>query len=270
MRKSRKTMLWAVVATILASGAASSASVVAVSDVNADRLLKPGDVMFKLLNDSSGVATWGTAIDEHLTKQLEGKWDVVARKGDANSVHVVFYVGHGKTAEAHRKDAGDAAAQVGSRDLEQHAGYLFYVYRPKNQGLATAAAQIAENWATGRMGYLLPLRVPFENSDFGPKGHEEALYLGQQAEERGGPRSYKDMFCSQFVISVYQAAIVRAQLERNPRLSAHKVEMPYSLAVQASHTSPFIFNGHLADATQAKHGGDWEYVGEFLVQASKK
>ncbi len=257
-------------ALALTAPSAWGANVTLVSDVNADKVLKPGDIMFKLLKEKSSVTEYGIAVDQNVFKDLESKWDAAAKKGDANAVHVAVYVGpNGRTAEAYIKESGDIGNGVDRRDLEIHAGYLFYVFRPKDAALAAAAAKVASIWANGRMSYLLPLAVPLENSDFGTEGHDDALDYGKEAGQTGGPKNVSKMFCSYFGGSVYQAAIVQSLLAKDAKLEAKKIDMPYALQLQVSHASPYKLNEHLTAATQAKYGGDWEFVGEIYVQKSK-
>ena len=224
--------------------AAPQIKVVAVSDKNADQVLRPGDVLIKMLNTKSEATTWGTAVTQGAIQQFLGAFSSAARSGNPADVHAAIYLGNHQTAEAHRSSDEDKEG-TSLRDIEHHAGYLFYVFRPKNAALGAEAAAVAKRWANWRMGYRVPWETPFHNSDFGPKAQGEALAYGQASNTAGGPPGEKDMFCSQFVLAVYQAAVVRSELTRNPNLKATQVGMYPGVDRQASYTSPLVMHGHL-------------------------
>ena len=226
---------------------------------NADEALRPGDVLIKFAGTSS---TWTEKVieaGEKAVKKLSGLFHEGIKKGDPTCFHVAIYLGKGRTAEAHGGDL--STARVATREIDAHAGFLFRIYRCQDQALAKSAVKVAETWANGRMKYLVPALVPFRLASFGPKGHAEALVFGQESGREGGPQSAEAMFCSQFVIAVYQAAAVAKQIEQKPKMSSTDVEMPAGLDLHASNASPLAFHARLEGATAA-----WKYVNEVLVR----
>jgi len=177
-----------------------------------------------------------------------GAFSAAAKSGNPATVHAAIYVGNHQTAEAHRSSDEDKEG-TSPRDIEHHAGFLFYVFRPKNAALGADAAAVARRWANWRMGYRVPWETPFHDSDFGPKAQAEALAYGQASNTAGGPPGDKDMFCSQFVLAVYQAAVVRSALSRNPNLRSSQVSMYPGVDRQAAYTSPLVMHGHLQSST---------------------
>lgn len=222
----------------------AAARVVAVSDRNADQVLKPGDILIKMLNTKSEATTWGTAVTQGAIQEFMGAFSAAARSGNPATVHAAIYVGNHQTAEAHRSSDEDKEG-TSLRDIEHHAGYLFYVFRPRNAQLGVDAAAVARRWANWRMGYRIPWETPFHNSDYGPKAVAEAISYGAAANTAGGPPGEKQMFCSQFVLAVYQAAVVHSAVTHNPNLKANQIGMYPGVDRQASYTSPLVMHGHL-------------------------
>jgi ricin-type beta-trefoil lectin protein len=238
-----------------------------ITEQNADTFLKPGDIMMKRLNDSSPATTVGIAISQTMISNLYGTLGSgEADAGDPSVVHAAIYLGGGLTAEAHGHTDVDNEG-VSLRHLSQHAGFVWYVYRPLDASLGVEAAAIARTWATGRMGYLAPFSVPFHDSDFGAKGRSEALEYGRAAYVAGGPPGISKMFCSQFVLAVYQAADVQRQLKKNPKLNADQVTMYIGMDRQASNTSPLVMHGHLS---MLKIGVGWDRMGFVVAQLPPK
>jgi len=257
---------FAAVALAVAVGATDArAQVRVVTNASADQVLKPGDMMFKLLNEKSQASSVGISLAESAVKALDSKFNSAVARGDAQAVHVAVYLGGGMTAEAHGKTDGEQAG-VSPRHIEHHAGYVFYIFRPKDQRLAAEAAAVARRWATGRMTYKLPFTA-IRSSSFGPFARREAMKYGKEAGRAGGPVEDSSMFCSQFGIAVYQAAVVADELRANRNLGSGGIRMPYGIDLHASNTSPVNFHGHLIEATQANHGATWAYVGRVLVQS---
>jgi hypothetical protein len=236
--------------------------VVAVSDKNADAVLKPGDVLIKMLNTQSEATTWGTAVTQGAIQEFLGAFSAAAKSGNPATVHAAVYLGNHQTAEAHRSSNEDKEG-TSVRDIEHHAGFLFYVFRPKSALLGVDAAAVARRWANWRMGYRIPWETPFHNSSFGPQAQAEALAYGKASNTAGGPPGDKQMFCSQFVIAVYQAAVVRSELNRNPNLKTNQVGMYPGVDRQASYTSPLVMHGHL----QSSQG--FTQMPMIVVQKSK-
>jgi hypothetical protein len=69
------------------------------------------------------------------------------------------------------------------------------------------------------------------------------------------------MFCSQFVIAVYQAASVARQLQKTPRMISSDVQMPGGLDLHATNSSPLALHARLEGAPT-----DWKYIDEVLVR----
>ena len=249
---------------VVAIFASARAQVRVVTNASADQVLRPGDVLFKLLNEKSQASSVGISLAESAIKALDSKFNSAVARGDAQAVHVAVYIGAGMTAEAHGSTNGERAG-VSLRHIEHHAGYVFYVFRPKDQNMAAAAAAVARVWSTGRMTYRLPFTA-IRSSSFGPFARREALKYGKEAGRAGGPKEDSSMFCSQFALAVYQAAVVAGELRRNHRLGSGDIRVPYGIDMHASNTSPLNFHGHLIEATQAKHGATWAYMGRILVQ----
>src|SRR6266478_3789821 len=150
---------------------------------------------------------------------------------------------------------------AGEKAVKKLSGLFFRVYRSQDRALAEAAAKVAETWATGRMKYLVPALVPFHLASFGPQAHGEALVFGQESGRKGGPLRFEAMFCSQFVIAVYQAAAVAKQLRQEPGMISTDVQMPAGLDLHASNSSPLAFHARLEGASAT-----WRYVDEVLVR----
>jgi len=232
-----------------------------VTASQADQFLKPGDIMLKRLNDQSPVTSIGISVSQEAIQNLNSIIGTDETKaGDPQVVHAAIYLGNNQTAEAHGATPGESAG-VSPRNISHHVGYLFAVYRPTDAALGAEAAAIARTWATGRMGYLLPLSVPAHSSSFGPAGRAEALEYGSQANVPGGPRGRSQMFCSQFVLAAYQAAYVQRLMKANPKLTADGVTMYPGVDRQASYTSPLVMSGHLNITRQG-----WTMVGFAAIQ----
>src|SRR5262249_12396106 len=148
-------------------------------------------------------------------------------------------------------------AKVGTRSLDAHDGYAFRVYRSRDLALRARAVNVARTWATGAMKYQVPIRTLFHTSDFGPKAHAEALRFVQGATRAGGPEGQSKMFCSEFVIAVYQAAALLPAFTANRKLTASALSMPAALQIHASNASPLTLQGHLQRDVDQKAGG-WE------------
>jgi hypothetical protein len=232
-----------------------------VTDNQADKFLKPGDIMLKRLNDKSPITSDGIMVGQEIVQNLNSIIGTdETRAGDPQVVHAAIYLGNNKTAEAHGSTPGENAG-VSLRDLSHHDGYLFVVYRPADAALGAEAAAIARTWATGRMGYLLPVAVEAHSSSFGPDARAEAFEYGSQWNVAGGPRGRSQMFCSQFVLAAYQAAYVQRLMKANPKLTASGVTMYPGVDRQASYTSPLVMSGHLNITRQG-----WTLIGFAAIQ----
>lgn len=253
-----------VIASALALPALADEQPQLVDGQNADNLLKPGDVLIKFLGPTTKISRAEILIEQgqKAIQRARSRFHKELKQGDPRAFHVAIYLGAGKTAEAHGGDL--KTAHVGLRKLDDHAGYVFQVYRPKDAALGTSAAKVAEVWAApNRMKYLIPSTAPFHLSSFGTKAKKEALDYGRSADRAGGPADVKKMFCSEFVIASYQAAIIKGELAKDAKLDARHLTMPVGLDIQASHASPLAFHAHLNDAVKK---GAWTHVGEVLVK----
>jgi hypothetical protein len=234
-----------------------------VTATQADQFLKPGDIMLKRLNDQSPATSIGISISQEMVQNLNSIVGTdETRAGDPQVVHAAIYVGNNQTAEAHGETPGEKAG-VSLRQVSHHVGYLFAVYRPADAALGAEAAAIARTWATGRMGYLLPVAVEAHSSSFGPDARAEAFEYGSQWNVPGGPRGRSKMFCSQFVLAAYQAAYVQRLVKANPKLTSNGVTMYPGVDRQASYTSPLVMSGHLNITRQG-----WTMVGFAAIQAA--
>ena len=240
-------------------GASQGAAHGIIDSLNADEVLQAGDVLIKFAGESSTFTEKVIQAGEKAVKKLSGLFHEGIKKGDPTCFHVALYLGQGRTAEAHGGDL--STARVGTRAVDDHAGFLFRIYRCQDRALADAAVKVAKTWANGRMKYLVPALVPFHMASFGPKARGEALVFGQESGREGGPLRTEKMFCSQFVIAVYQAAAVAKQLQKAPRLLSTDVQMPEGLDLHASNASPLAFHARLEGASAT-----WRYVDEVLVR----
>ncbi|HUJ27211.1 MAG TPA: hypothetical protein VLW85_14400, partial [Myxococcales bacterium] len=232
-----------------------------IDSTNCDQVLKRGDVLIKFAGVESSVTEKIIMAGEAVTKKLSGLFHHNIAQGNAGAFHAALYLGGGRTAEAHGGDL--ATARVGQRSIDDHGGFLFQVYRPKDQVLADAAAKVGETWANRRMKYKVPALVPFERASYGPLGHREALDYATHADTAGGPPDVDKMFCSQFVVACYQAAAGAALIEKKGHLKASELDMPCGIDLQASNTSPLALDAQMVVGVQH---GVWEHVAEVLVR----
>src|SRR5882672_7470155 len=96
---------------------------------DADTVLQPGDVMMKTLGPKTKITTAERAIEggQKLVKKLSDDWFRALKVADVRLFHVAVYIGKGRTAEAHGGNL--KTARVATRSIDDHAGYLFRVYR---------------------------------------------------------------------------------------------------------------------------------------------
>jgi hypothetical protein len=249
-------------AVALLAAPAARAKDAVVNAADADQHLKRGDILFKYLGAKTKITKSEVLIQtgQKAIRTLSGAFHKELKKGDPKAFHVVVYLGNGRTAEAHGGDI--ATARVGTRSLDEHDGYLFHVFRPKDQALANEAATVAETWATSRMKYKVPVAVGFSRSNYGPEAREEALKYGKAAHTKGGPPSVDAMFCDEFGIAVYQAAAAARALAKNPGLKSKDLSMPSGLDLQASHASVMAFYAQLE---VGKAHGTWTEQGAVVV-----
>lgn len=211
----------------------------------AARYLRPGDTLLNFVR-TTNPAFWAKAIvgAQKGIQKLAGFFNKSLRLADPSIVHSAIYLGDGMIAEAYGTNPDDAGVAVVS--LDQHPSETYLISRPVDSALAKRAATIAKLWAqTKRLGYFPPFHAPLRSSSFGSNARAAALSFGKAAAVSGGPASVTSMFCSQFVIAVYQAAIVAPQLAKNPKLSADRLTMPRALAVDAGNASPLAQVGAL-------------------------
>jgi hypothetical protein len=240
-------------------------SAVQIRETSADQHLRPGDILVKfsgrgaqklLVRFTQAMIRTGQAL-----VRIFRNLDATTRRGSIHAIHDAIYVGGGKVAEA----SGGAKAVV-VRGLGAQEGSYFQVYRPGDRALAAKAAEIAVRWANGRMKYGVPPLVLFRSKSFGPKARKEALQFGKDAGRAGGPRGYEKMFCSQFVLAAYQAAVVSAQLARDPNLKPGAIRLPRAIEFHASNTTPIAFHGRLREILEHRRPG-WSFEG--IVEVGK-
>lgn len=224
----------------------------------ADRVLRPGDLLVKFGAKATSITQKVIVGAQRLLKVAYGVVSRSLRMGSANGFHDAIYLGNGLIAEA--KQAG-----IGVSPLADNVGYLFEAYRPKDAALAARAAEVARRWATGRMRYRVPVHVGFRSKKFGSRARRDALLFGAEANREGGPAAVSSMFCSQFVVASYQAAVVRPQLDARPDLAPEQIRMPWALRIHAENTSPLGVHGRLRQAVY--DGRDaWVRAALFLVR----
>ena len=231
-------------ASALSAAPPARANTAVIHAADADQHLKRGDILFKYLGAKSKITKSEVVIQtfQKSVRTLSGAFHKDLKKGDPKAFHLVVYLGNGRTAEAHGGDL--KTARVGTRSLDEHDGYLFHVFRAKDQALANEAAAVAETWANKRMKYKVPTAVVLR-SNYGPEAREEALKYGKAAHTAGGPPSVDAMFCDEFGIAVYQAAAAARALAKNPALKPKDLSMPSGLDLQASHASVMAFYAQL-------------------------
>src|SRR3954466_12585308 len=227
--------------------------------LNADDVLQPGDVLVKFAAEKITFTEKVIQAGERAVKKLSGLFHQGIKKGDPTCFHVAVYIGQGRTAEAHGGDLSTAC--VATRSIDDHAGFALRVYRCQDRALADAAVKVSKAWATGRMKYLVPALVPFHLASFGPRARGEALVFGQESGREGGALPIEKMFCSQFAIAVYQAAVVARQLSKAPRMTSSEVQMPDGLDLHATNSSPLALHAKLRGAPAL-----WRYVDEVVVR----
>ncbi|TMA21795.1 MAG: hypothetical protein E6J88_15300 [Deltaproteobacteria bacterium] len=182
-------------------------------------------MLIKFAGEQSSITEKIIMGGQSAVKKLSGLFHSGIKKGDPTCFHVAVYLGGGKTAEAHGGDL--STARVGTRSFDEHAGFLFQVYRCKDQ----------------------------------------ALDFGKNAGTAGGPPDFGKMFCSEFVIAVYQAAVVARQIKKKSKLKAGDVSMPPGLDLHASNSSPLAFDAKLVEGCEKK---TWEHVAEVLVRPQEQ
>jgi hypothetical protein len=261
MKTLRKLAVVLGIALSLAFAAAHAAPRV-IDSASADSTLKPGDVLIKFLGDQR--ARWTQKLiqgGQRATRFLAGLFHKALRKGDPKAFHTAIYVGRGEVAEAH--GGSPSTARVGVRSIDAHRGYLFQVYRPKENALAARAAEIARRWANGRMKYSVPIDVPLRHARIGSKALREVMRLAKGADTPGGPASVKKMFCSEFVVAAYQAAYLAPTFAGPTVRDAGAIRLPIGIDSQASHTSPLYMHARLREAVER---GLWSYLGDTLIR----
>jgi len=240
-------------------------TLIPLNAANADQVLLPGDILIKLLADEGRWTSRLISLGENATQFFDSALNAAVAKGDPSAVHMALYAGDGETSEAHGGSLSTAC--VGMRRIAEHAGFIFEVFRPVDHELAASAVQTAKAWANGTMKYEIPVLVPLSSSSFGPEARREALIFGRDALRTGGPSGYDKMFCSQFVIAAYQAAVIAPQLRDDPNLAPDAIKMPFALMLQASHASPLVVEGLLREAVENELNGGWTFIGKIAVGA---
>jgi len=230
----------------------------------ADTFLKPGDFLLKIYGGKTHMTglkqlqAVQIAAQKLMKKMGKLRGDAAWKRADPEIVHGGIYVGGGTMAEA------DAPGII-QQSLDESTTFRFYVYRMKDEALRSRAVEIAKRWANGRMKYLPPVTV-VGSSSFGPHARAETLEYVRAAETAGGPPEKSRMFCIQFMVAVYQAAVGSLQLAQNPHLGAGDLRMPYALEHQGTNLTPAHLDGILREAVEGGRDRAWEYVGVIAVK----
>jgi hypothetical protein len=138
-----------------------------------------------------------------------------SRHGNYDFCHAAIYVGRGGAKGNTHFVAEAVGGGVSVNEME--GGHTYVVFRYKDSGLAEVAAQTAWNWAMpmsgdDRMKYNFGRLVSsvFSTSGLGFFGKKRVANLATQIDKRGAPKNSfgatKSMICSEFAISVWNAA----------------------------------------------------------------
>lgn len=164
----------------------------------------------------------------------------------------------GKVAHANAKGAGQTYASY----LENW-GVEVQAFRPRNLNAEALAqvGQVACAWASDILvDPILPYAAgkavasAFRSSSYGSGAKQRARLYRQHKETKGGPpamhdeNAHKSMFCSMFVVAVYQAALSEAATETY-------------MALDAKNTTPMCLDGYLRNNTD-----QWEQVNVLEVK----
>ena len=241
-----------------------------VSKFNVDSMLRPGDFMFKYLgtDNKTGLPTIGVVFEKLITagqmvyKTGSSLWNSVAgnengpmrkalAKGNPNSVHMGIYIGNGQIAEAYGTSLSGASINKWHL-FTDHNYQTWFVFRPKDSTFARQVTEVAANWATGRIKYLIPAQAAVTNSWFGPSAKEKALTYGDAYSTIGGPPTVSKMFCSQFAIAAAQSTGIRLYLDpSNTPITAEQLDkLPAHLKLDSFSSPVTVF-------------GEWERSGAF-------
>lgn len=199
---------------------------------HADQLLQPGDFLFRvvdprdpLVSQMSGVVIEGGQVaiqattdavrsSEHAVQDLLGqsheRFESALSDGDPNAVHMAIYLGEGLTAEAFGTNLDDPRVAVWPLFADYRRPAAWRVMRHRDREVRASVAAVARRWASGRMGYRLPLDVFAQDAAWGEHGRRNALVFAAAFDQAGGPESFDGMFCSQFAVAVLQSASARA------------------------------------------------------------
>lgn len=216
-----------------------------VTRATVDAFLKPGDFIFRTVNPTDPLSDKLTgalirrsqsAIDtvlfgvneiKRLVGDSDASFDRAISAGDPNAVHLAIYLGGGEDAEAFGSTPGNASVNVWPLFEEGRKGTAWRVFRHEDPRVAAEVVAVARRWATGRMGYRVPLELFVKDAAWNDRARAAAREYAAAADVAGGPESHREMFCTQFAVAVLQAAMLRlagatpaptdAQLEALPR-----------------------------------------------------
>jgi hypothetical protein len=229
----------------------------------ADKVLAPGDILVKVSGKEMHLTAKIIQTYQKLIRAIEKPFRSDLAAGDPRAFHALIYLGGGRTAEAYGGSLD--TAKVAMRTLDAQDGYAFLGYRSKDAGLRKRAIEVATRWATGAMKYKVPVNTGFHTVSFGHYARKEALRFVQGALRTGGPEGFDKMFCSEFVIAVYQAAALLPAYTANPKLKAKELSLPPSLQIHASNATPITLQGHLQRAVDDPRDRSWEFLGTVAV-----
>ena len=245
---------------LLAAGVAH-ASTVDLSDATADEHLQPGDVLFKVIDESpSSVQKWIIGAQRVIRKMVTplSKNKKGIEKGDPRAVHAMVYVGGGQVAEASSKAKKVLLRTLSHQYLAGQKSRLL-AYRLKDAGLRARFVEVARRWAeSARMAYSVPVTGALDAS-FGSKAKAAAVKYGKAFARVGGPQSVSKMYCNEFVTAAMQAAALTSSLQKG---KANYNAVPLSARIHASHSTPMLALGQLRLGVESKEA---TAVGTFRV-----
>jgi len=259
-----------------------SLPVVRLDAASADEVLRPGDFLFRYVDErdpvdavitgaviqAGAVMIESTSEAVRLTERaaselLREDEEAFARAvvgGDPNAVHMAIYLGGGATAEAFGTTPD--AARVARWELfaENRRNAAWRVLRHRDARVGARVAEIAGRWATGRMGYEPPFEVFVRDAAWGEHGRAMALVFAEAWQTEGGPSSVGSMFCSQFAVAVLQSALSREHLGGIAELRAEDLDgLPSEGRIDAVASPLRVYGEWVAS-------GAFEIVAHLLVE----
>lgn len=246
---------------------ASQAKKLMIRAKTADQYLKAGDILIEYEDYAASAIQGVIRFGQGFIKLTYSPFRKYLKKRREGAVHAAVYLGRGLVAEAEGTHPGNALVRIQTIDV--HAGFRYLAYRNKDQALAKRAAWVARYWANGTIPYAIPGHVLFNHPKYNQQARQSALLYAKYARTRGGPPK-QGMFCSQFVLAVYQAAYISPQLKANPKLTDKELKLPGSLALNANNVSPMDLNAHLKQTTKQTKGFQFKHDLRIDIKAKVK